>query len=460
MAKQATELRYAVRFPVVFKYFGQLCLVLAVLTMVPLVCVADLSARRFYHPEICHGGLWACSPWGSGLARLRAPSNVQANEGMVVVALMFLFTPLVMCYPMMGSGLSFPGCSLRSRLRCDDHRAEHEGDARGAPATFLFARAWMQWYGGLGIVVLSLALVIQPGLVAKGLAVTEAESDDLVGGTRAHARRVLKVYGVLTVLGVIGSLLTGVGFFDAVLYTFAAVSTGGFAPHDGSLATGLLARTGVDYPALHRRCGPVDLLSSDVQGEADCCSGLSATAGHRYRWPGRSVAVGISMRLSVGMPWQQVLHHAPLLAFSAQTTSGFSSMPCDQLDAGSKLVLIFSMLVGGGVGSTAGGFKVLRLLIAASVFRVILLRTCLPKHAVLEPRLAGRRLQNDEVHASLLLILLFVMVVTLSWLLFVADGYNPLDSLFDVVSATGTVGLSVGVTSAALPGYLKGILCV
>jgi len=135
-------------------------------------------------------------------------------------------------------------------------------------------------------------------------------------------------------------------------------------------------------------------------------------------------------------------------------------MPCDQLDAGSKLVLIFSMLVGGGVGSTAGGFKVLRLLIAASMFRLILLRTCLPKHAVLEPRMAGRRLQNDEVHASLLLILLFVMIVGLSWLLFVAAGYNPLDSLFDVVSATGTAGLSVGVTSVALPGYLKGVLCV
>ncbi len=73
--------------------------------------------------------------------------------------------------------------------------------------------------------------------MAKGLAVTEAESDDLAGGTRAYARRVLKVYGALTALGVIGSLATGVGFFDALLYTFAAVSTGGFASHDDSLAS-------------------------------------------------------------------------------------------------------------------------------------------------------------------------------------------------------------------------------
>ena len=54
---------------------------------------------------------------------------------------------------------------------------------------------------------------------------------------------------------------------------------------------------------------------------------------------------------------------------------------------------------------------------------------------------------------------MFVTVVALSWLPFVARGYSPLDSLFEVVSATGTAGLSVGLTSATLPPLLKGILC-
>jgi len=164
--------------------------------------------------------------------------------------------------------------------------------------------------------------------------------------------------------------------------------------------------------------------------------------------------------LSGGMAWPQALRHGPLLAFSAQTTAGFSSISGTQLDAGSKLVLIFSMLLGGGAGSTAGGFKVLRLLVAASVLRLIILRTCLSKHAVIEPRLAGRRLQDGEIHEALVLIILFVSVVGLSWLPFVTMGYNPLNSLFEVVSATGTVGLSVGITSERLPSLLKGILCI
>jgi trk system potassium uptake protein TrkH len=458
VGKQATELRYAVRFRVVFKYFGQLCLVLAVLTMVPLVLSLIFGERTItlrYAVVVCGlGGL------GLGTARLRAPSSVQANEGMVLVALMFLFTPLAMCYPMMSSGLSFLDALFEAISGVTTTGLSTKATLVGAPATFLFARAWMQWYGGLGIVVLSLALVMQPGLVAKGLAATETEPDDLVGGTRARARRVLKVYGVLTALGIIGSLAVGVGFFDAVLYTFAAVSTGSFAPHDGSLAT-------LGWPAQ----GWITLL---------CLAGaIPLTFYHRMLKEKRrftvdflqlqalviacvlaSLALGASMRLSAGMAWPQVLHHAPLLALSAQTTAGFSSMPCAQLDAGSKLVLIFSMLVGAGTGSTAGGFKLLRLLIAASVFRLILLRTCLPKHAVIEPRLAGRRLQDEEIRAALLLILLFVAVVALSWLPFVAMGYSPLDALFEVVSAMGTAGLSVGLTSATLPALLKGVLCV
>jgi trk system potassium uptake protein TrkH len=458
VAKQATELRYAVRFRVVCKYFGQLCLVLAALTLVPLVLsviFGDTLISLRYGMVI--GGLAAL---GAGLARLKTPERVQANEGMVLVALMFLFTPLVMTYPMMGSGLGFLDALFEAVSGVTTTGLSTKATLVGTPQTFLFARAWMQWYGGLGVVVLSLALVMQPGLVAKGLAVTEADSDDLVGGTRAYARRTLIVYGLLTALGIIGSLAVGFGFFDAVLYTFAAVSTGGFAPHDGSLAAfgwpaqvwiTLLCLAGAIPLALYyrmfkeKRRVAVDFLQ--LRAVVIACLIVS-------------LAVAAAMRLSAGMAWPQVLRHAPLVAFSAQTSAGFSSMPCAQLDAGSKLVLIFSMLVGGGAGSTAGGFKLLRLLVAVSVFRLILLRTCLPKHAVIEPRLAGRRLMGDEIHAALLLIVLFVAVVALSWLPFVAMGYSPLDSLFEVVSATGTAGLSVGLTSAALPALLKGILCV
>lgn len=352
-AQQATELRYAVRFRVIFKYFGQLCLVLATLSLVPVVVAVifgDTTITLRYGAVI--GGLLAL---GSSLARLRAPSRVQANEGMVLVALLFLFTPLVISYPMMSSGLGFIDAFFEAVSGVTTTGLSTKATLVDAPSTFLFARAWMQWYGGLGIVILSLALLVQPGLVAKGLAVSEADSDDLVGGTRAHARRVLKVYGALTALGIMGSLAAGVGFFNAVLYSFAAVSTGGFAPYDASLGIfGLPAQVWITLLCLagampltfyHRVLQEKHRLSVDflqIRTVVIACLIVS-------------LAMAAVMRLHTGMAWPQVFHQAPLLAISAQTTAGFSSIPCAQLDAGSKLILICSMLAGGGVGSTAGG---------------------------------------------------------------------------------------------------------
>jgi len=163
VAKQATELRYAVRFRVVFKYFGQLCLVLAALTMVPLAMSVIFGERDItlrYAVVVC--GLLGL---GLGTSRLRAPSSMQVNEGMVLVALMFLFTPLAMSYPLMSSGLGFLDALFEAISGVTTTGLSMKTTLVGVPATFLFARAWMQWYGGLGIVVLSLALVMQPGMM-------------------------------------------------------------------------------------------------------------------------------------------------------------------------------------------------------------------------------------------------------------------------------------------------------
>jgi trk system potassium uptake protein TrkH len=116
------------------------------------------------------------------------------------------------------------------------------------------------------------------------------------------------------------------------------------------------------------------------------------------------------------------------------------------------------MAIGGGVGSTAGGFKILRLLILMRLIQVMVQRAAMPPHAVQATRLGGRTLDDEDIQRALLLILLFGVVIVLSWLPFVAYGHDPLDALFEVVSATATVGLSAGITHDGLAGPLKGVL--
>jgi len=173
-----------------------------------------------------------------------------------------------------------------------------------------------------------------------------------------------------------------------------------------------------------------------------------------------SLLLAICLVMTQEMDWKSAFHHAPILAFSAQTTAGFTSMDLIQLHPASKLVLIMVMVVGGCVGSTAGGLKILRLLILSRVLTQFLQRMSASRHAVVTLRLAGQRLEEGAIQGALLIMLLYGAVILLSWLPFVFLGYNPMDALFEVVSATGTVGLSAGVAESEMPLLLKGILCV
>jgi trk system potassium uptake protein TrkH len=110
------------------------------------------------------------------------------------------------------------------------------------------------------------------------------------------------------------------------------------------------------------------------------------------------------------------------------------------------------------VGSTAGGIKLLRLLIFIRLLQLALWRAQLPPHAVAAPMLGGRTLETAQIEHALMLILLYVLLILVSWLPFLAAGYPPLDALFEVVSATATVGLSAGITGPDLETGLKLVL--
>ena len=132
------------------------------------------------------------------------------------------------------------------------------------------------------------------------------------------------------------------------------------------------------------------------------------------------------------------LQHGALNALSAQSTAGFASLNISTMDGGSKLVLMISMFLGGSIGSTAGGVKIWRLLILMRLLHLTIHRAAMPRDAVAQARLGGRRLESEEIQNALCLVLVFIVLIVLSWLPFVVMGHDPLDALFEVVSATAT----------------------
>ncbi len=458
MDEKIETLSYAVRGWVVARYLGQLAIVLALLTAVPLI-VAVLEGE-YTVAWRCLGVIALLGTAGL-LARTPPPKRIQTNEALSVVALAFVLAPLLMSFPMMGHGISFVDALFESVSGITTTGLSILGSVHEEPKSALFLRAWLQWYGGLGIVVFSVALMAGHHMASRQLVQPESESGEgLATTTRVHARRMLSVYLTLTVVAFVLLTLFGVDAFDALSHTLAAVSTGGFSTFDRSLGgfTGfspyllmLISLGGaVAFPLYYRtfRNGPRELLA-DVE-----LRGLLAMVIVSC------LLLALLLHVSNGMGWGDAFRHGFLMGVSAQSTTGFSSLDVTQLSAATKLMLILSMAAGGTVGSTAGGLKILRLLIFLRLLQLVIRRTAMPTHAVAEPHLGGRRLEEAEIIRALLLMVLFVAVVLLSWLPFVLSGYAPLDALFEVVSAIGTVGLSTGITGAGLAPGLKLLLCL
>ena len=456
MAQGSATLHYAIRPMVVGKYLGQLAFLLAVLTLVPLGASlyfgeTDISLR--YLQVI--GGLLLVSAF----TRLLPPSrSLQVNEALAIAAFAFLLAPMIMSYPMTASGLSWLDAVFEALSAVSTTGLSMHPTVEGLPHTFLFARAWMQWYGGLGVVVLSLALLMGHEMASRRLSESTG-AEGLDASAREHARRTIAVYLTLTAVGLVIVWPLLEDGFHSLIYVFTAISTGSFASLDGSLAAipdwstrlaiMLVCLLGAAPFALYYRAthGSWRASLSDPELHALLAFSLIVIA-----------ILTLTLQTSQRFDWSESAGHAAVLGLSAQTTAGFSSLDVGGLDPLSKLVMIISMAIGGGVGSTGGGFKILRLLILMRLIQVMVQRAAMPPHAIQATRLGGRTLSDEDVQRALLLILLFVVVIVLSWLPFVAYGHDPLNALFEVTSATATCGLSTGITSPELPETLKGVL--
>ena len=236
MSTSGHELFFAVRPRLIGHYFAQFCLIIAGLNLVTLA-VALASAT--WQVSLSHLLIIVAlvSVWLM-LRRVKVDADIQMNEAMVLVALVFLSVAFIMTVPLLVAGIPFMDALFETTSAITATGLSTLPGLDGQPLIFSFSRAWMQWYGGLGIVVFSLALVIRPGRSALRLASLD-EPEDWVGGTRLHARRVLEIYCLLTLAGIILWLLFGGSLRNAVLYILPAIATGGFTPTAGSLSSRL-----------------------------------------------------------------------------------------------------------------------------------------------------------------------------------------------------------------------------
>ncbi len=454
--KRLKTLEHAIRPRVLAHYGGQLAITVALLNTVPLLAAliggayASAAALIVIILMLAYGGWFG--------QRVEAPAEIQPNEALVLAAGAFILTPLLLVWPLCTYGLSpvdawFEAVSAVTTTGLSTITAPQQ-----QPWPVLLSRSWMQWYGGLGFAVLCVVMLVPRGLAARRLLEPSGARESDIPSMTGHARQLFFVYTVMTLVAWLALWAAEADPLRAFVHTLSGVSTGGFSSLNDSLS-------GFRRPASAWVLSLVTLMAavslplylSAIRGNWRRV--ISDAELHALMLLTLAVAVALSAILALsGMSPLTAIKHGFLLGISAQTTSGFTSLDPSTLPDAAKWTSILSMTVGGSVGSTAGGIKLLRLLVLLRMIQLLIRRTRLPPHAVAEPRLNGRTLESGEMLQILVVPTLFVVGIAGSLIPFLIYGYAPLDALFEVVSATGTVGLSTGITSSDLPAVLKTVL--
>jgi len=242
------------------------------------------------------------------------------------------------------------------------------------PKGILFWRSFTHWLGGMGVLVLTIALL--PMLGIGGQKIMRAETtgptmDKISFTTNESAKKLYVIYFGVTLLEIVALLCTGMGLFDAACNTFGTVGTGGLATTGQSIAyygqvsvemiiAVFMMLAGINFSLYHYLItGNIKTFFKDKELRVYLCIVAGCTI---------FIAIMLVVKGIYPNIWEG-LRYAYFQVCSIITTTGYGTADFDIWPIPCKLVLMLLMFVGGCAGSTGGGMKVIRIMLLAKVLK-------------------------------------------------------------------------------------------
>lgn len=318
---------------------------------------------------------------------------------------------------------------------------------------FLFYRSFMQYCGGLGFIMMIVMLI--PDKRSMDLFNAEGHPDKLMPNLRKTAQTIFAMYLVFLLIGTAAYTIAGMPLFESICHAMCSLSTGGFSTRLNSIG---------EYHSLAIEIVTIVLMLIGTTNFAV----LLLLVRRKWRQALRVSEVrflcllllifvplmALSLSHGLGMDFGEAFRQALFNASSALSTSGYATMGYDTWPAFSVGILILLMLIGGGMGSTAGGLKLTRVYLLLRMIGQNLKRKLVPGRFVDIPtytKAQGKAKIDDTLCADTLgfvgcYLLLFIagaLALTLT------AGCGLTEAMFEFASALGTVGLSIGLTGPA-----------
>ena len=317
------------------------------------------------------------------------------------------------------------------------------------PQSVLFYRQLLQWLGGIGIIVLAVAVL--PMLGIGGMQLYRAESAGpskdrkLTPRITSTAKALFGIYLLLTIACAASYFAAGMSTFDAICHAFSTVAIGGFSTHDASLGhyeqnRVLLVSSvfmllsainfGLHFIALQRR--NVRVYAQDSETAFFITVIASAT-----------LVVCCLLLTTETLGLEDSVIHGLFQTISIATTTGFTTQDFSVWPLFLPILLLILSFMGGCVGSTGGGMKAMRILL---IFRqgVRELRQLLHPNAVIPLKLDARRVQTEVISAVWSFFAVYMFCFVLIWLALLATNLDFISAFSAVVATMNNLGPGLG----------------
>ena len=430
-------------YGIVLKVLGNI-LTLESLLMLPSLLIAlytrEGDAKAFIISILITGII------GLILSRNKEYKNsINAKEGLAIVSLSWFFMSLFGALPIYLSGNipTYIDAVFETVSGFTTTGSTVIGNVEVLPHGILFWRSFAHWIGGMGILVFTLALL--PALGIGGFQIFKAESPGPVAGKiapriRDTAKILYTTYFTITIIQVILLKLGGMSLFDSFVYTFGTVGTGGLATKNASVGA-------YSSNYIHIVIGIFMLLS-----------GINFSLYYSiFKGKFKDVLKDEELRLYLGIVLVAVICIAinlymtsytnVALAFkdaffqvsSIITTTGYSTANFDIWPSFSKAILLLLMFIGGSAGSTAGGMKVIRILVLFKLIKREILKLFHPR-AVIPIKTNGKVVPNETIAGINSFMSLYMIIFALSTILITLEGVDLVSAASSVIATLGNIG--------------------
>ncbi|MGC9517826.1 MAG: TrkH family potassium uptake protein [Methanomicrobiales archaeon] len=431
---------------IIFEHLGILFQGVGVAVLIPLI-VALVYAENNYIAFIIPSA--ASILIGTVLRKfLSGKGIIKLKHGMIVAGLAWLWAALIGSFILMlAINIDFLNAFFESMSAWTGSGLSIFTNVEVLPKSILFLRSIEQWIGGIGIVIVVIGILIRPGTAAARLYKSEAREERIRPSIVNTVKTIWWIYLFYTALGIILYILAGMPLFDAINNTLTNLSTGGMSINNNNIGaynnnliyviTMVLMIIGGTSFLVHYKAikGKVIDVIKDIQFQA---------------------MIIILTLFSILMIWNTDLGimNSVFNVVSALTCTGSSIQPTNVMinwPQYAKVLIIALMMIGCAAGSTTGAIKLIRIVTVLKGVYWELLRILSPAGTVIPRKISGKSVSDVEIREAGSYVFLYLIFIFISWTILVSQGYDGLNSLFEVFSAQGNVGLSMGIVSPNMP---------